>query len=108
MKRLAMSVVVMAALACGNGTAVIEDDGFDELEVAEGPLLGADGKDASDRSCNVVLRSLARIPKGPAFTTKCTATTWVSGAKSFTGSTAIFWNRCLLALRLPSVPMNMV
>lgn len=75
MKRLAMSVVVMAALACGNGTAVIEDDGFDELEVAEGPLLGADGKDASDRACNVVLRSLARIPKGPAFTTKCSATT---------------------------------
>ncbi len=75
MKRLAMSAVVMAALACGNGTVVIEDDGVDELEVAEGPLLGADGKDAADRACNVVLRSLARIPSGPGFTTKCTATT---------------------------------
>lgn len=73
---LAGAVVVLMA-ACGNGTAVIEDEGFDEAEVAEGPL-GVAGQDSSDRACNVVLRSLARVPNGPGFTTKCTATTGCS------------------------------
>lgn len=79
MRRVFTSAVVVLAAACGNGAAVIEDDGIDELEVAEGPLLGADGKDAADRSCNVVLRSLSRTPNGTGgYTTKCTATTGCS------------------------------
>lgn len=76
--RQALVGAVMAVLAaCGNGTAVIEDEGFDETEVTEGPL-GVAGQDSSDRACNVVLRSLARIPNGPGYTTKCTATTGCS------------------------------
>jgi hypothetical protein len=78
MKQLAMSVVAITGLACGTGTGIIEDESFDEFEVAESPLLGADGKDAADRACNVVLRSLARIPNGPGFTTSCTATSGCS------------------------------
>jgi len=74
MQRLLISGLVVVALGCGTGSVVIDEGGFDELEVAEGPLLGADGKDASDRACNVVLRSLARVPSGAGYATKCTAT----------------------------------
>lgn len=75
MRRILSSALVVL-MGCGTGTALIEDDGIDELEVAEGPLLGADGKDAADRSCNVVLRSLTRTPNGTGgYATRCTATT---------------------------------
>jgi hypothetical protein len=73
MRHIFASVVAVAAVGCGVGTAVIDDEGVDELAEAQGPLLGADGKDAADRSCNVVLRSLSRVPNGPGYTTKCTA-----------------------------------
>ncbi|MCU0696215.1 MAG: DUF6209 family protein [Myxococcaceae bacterium] len=73
--RSLIGALSLTLAACGTGAVVIDDEGGDELlEVAEGPLLGANGKDASDRSCNVVLRSLARVPNGPGFTTRCTAT----------------------------------
>ncbi len=69
-----ISVVALVAVGCGTGAVVIDEDGEELLEVSEGPLLGADGKDGADRSCNVVLRSLARVPNGPGFTTRCTTT----------------------------------
>jgi hypothetical protein len=73
--RSSIGAVALVAVGCGTGAVVVYDEGGEELlEVAEGPLLGADGKDASDRSCNVVLRSLARVPNGPGFTTRCTST----------------------------------
>lgn len=74
MRQALVGAVVLVMAACGNGTAVIEDEGFDETDVTEGPL-GVAGQDSSDRACNVVLRSLARVPKGAGYTTSCTATT---------------------------------
>lgn len=68
-------LAVLAVTGCGVGSVVVDDTGLDEVsEVLEGPLLGANGQDAADRSCNVVLRSLARVPNGPGFTTRCLST----------------------------------
>jgi hypothetical protein len=60
MRRVLGVVVVLATLtACGPGDAMLEDF-EEELGQAEGPLLGADGKDAAERSCHVVLREVTR------------------------------------------------
>ncbi|MEW5742076.1 MAG: DUF6209 family protein [Myxococcota bacterium] len=58
MRRLAVATVLVLT-ACGPGDAVWEDWG-EELELAEGPLLGADGQDAAERACHVVLREVTR------------------------------------------------
>lgn len=58
MRRVVVAAV-LAMTACGPGGAVVEEWG-DEVDVAEGPLLGADGRDAADRGCNVVLREVTR------------------------------------------------
>lgn len=74
--RRVMLAAVLALTACGPGDAVVEEWGDDELEVAEGPLLGANGQDGADRACNVVLREVTRG------TNSCTSTgCWFS----FTG-----------------------
>ncbi|GMU60264.1 MAG: hypothetical protein AMXMBFR34_20270 [Myxococcaceae bacterium] len=54
---LVASILVLGA--CGPGDAVVEE-WEDELELAEGPLLGANGQDAAERSCHVVLREVTR------------------------------------------------
>ncbi|MFO0594854.1 MAG: DUF6209 family protein [Myxococcaceae bacterium] len=60
MNRWALSLLITCA-ACGpSSEAFVEGDEASELETAEGPLLGADGKDAAERSCAVVLRSVTR------------------------------------------------
>lgn len=70
MKKLVWAVLLAG---CGEGTLALDESPDDLLEVSEGPLLGANGKDAADRDCNVVLRSLSRVPNGPGFQTKCAA-----------------------------------
>lgn len=67
MKTSSFLMVALVLVGCGGGEAFL-DEGDESFDVAEGPLLGADGHDAADRSCNVVLRSLARTGA-----TKCTA-----------------------------------
>lgn len=67
MKAQSFLMVAMFFVGCGGGEAFI-DEGDDALDVTEGPLLGANGQDAADRACNVVLRSLTRGG------TKCTST----------------------------------
>lgn len=74
--RRVLVAVVLALTACGPGAATVEEWGDDELDVAEGPLLGANGQDAAERGCNVVLREVTRG------TNSCTSTgCWFS----FTG-----------------------
>lgn len=59
--RLGVVALVLAGGAgCGPQEAWLAED--DELAQAEGPLLGADGRDAADRGCRVVLRTLERGP----------------------------------------------
>ena len=58
MRRVVMAVA-LALTACGPGEAMVEEFD-DELGTAEGPLLGADGRDAAERSCHVVLREIQR------------------------------------------------
>lgn len=56
---LVVGFVTSLLLGCGPQDAMLlEED--DTLDVAEGPLLGADGKDAAERGCHVVLRTLER------------------------------------------------
>ena len=45
---------------CGVQDAFVDEGDFDAQSEAEGPLLGADGKDGAERGCQVVLRSLER------------------------------------------------
>jgi hypothetical protein len=58
MRRLLL-VGLLAFTACGPQDALLLDE-EDVLDVADAPLLGADGKDAAERSCHVVLRTLDR------------------------------------------------
>lgn len=75
--RRVLVAAVLALTACGPGAATVEEWGDEELDVAEGPLLGANGQDAADRGCNVVLREVTRG------TNACTSTgCWFS----FTGT----------------------
>lgn len=67
MRRVLSAVAVLAVTACGPGEAVVED-WADELEEAQGPLLGANGQDAAERACHVVLREVTRGA------TSCTST----------------------------------
>ena len=67
MKTSSFLMVGLVLVGCGGGEAFI-DEGDESFDAADGPLLGAAGKDAADRSCNVVLRSLKRTSA-----TKCTA-----------------------------------
>lgn len=46
---------------CGVQEAVVDEGELTDFEAtAEGPLLGADGKDGAERSCHLVLRTLER------------------------------------------------
>lgn len=69
-----MRVVLVATLVvlagCGPQEAFLSE-GADEFDTAEGPLLGADGKDAADRSCNLVLRTAQRISLNGGYQSKC-------------------------------------
>lgn len=56
-------------VGCGTATVVLEETD-DAVETVEGQLA----TDTADRSCKVVLRSLARISTGPGYQTKCTTT----------------------------------
>lgn len=49
---------VFVLSGCGVQDAVIDEG--DELTTEDAPLLGADGRDAAERKCNVVLRSVDR------------------------------------------------
>jgi hypothetical protein len=51
---------VVALAGCGVNDAQVLLEGDEGEGVAEAPLLGADGKDAADRSCNIVLREVGR------------------------------------------------
>jgi hypothetical protein len=65
----------MMVAGCG-GAAVVSGDPVEATSMgSEQPLLGANGKDAADRSCHVVLRSLNLVSGGPAScdTTGCSA-----------------------------------
>jgi hypothetical protein len=77
MKTSSFLMVGLVLVGCGGGEAFI-DEGDESFDAAEGPLLGADGKDAADRSCNVVLRSLKRTSA-----TKCTASAGCSVCASY-------------------------
>lgn len=46
-------------LGCGVQDAVLNDEA-DALNVADAPLLGANGQDGAERACNVVLRTVER------------------------------------------------
>jgi hypothetical protein len=51
----------VVASGCGVQDAVIDESTEDEVLVTEdAPLLGADGKDAAERKCQLVLRTLTR------------------------------------------------
>ncbi len=50
-------------VGCGVQEAVLDEGELSDVQaVADAPLLGADGKDAAERGCQVVLRSLERGP----------------------------------------------
>ncbi len=69
--RLAVAVLAASVLlACGGQDAQISFEN-DDLDTADAPLLGADGKDTADRACNVILRTARRTPKNGGFETKC-------------------------------------
>lgn len=59
-----LAAAPLLATACGSGAVVADTAGdFARAGPAEAPLLGkADGVDAADRACHVVLRSLRRLP----------------------------------------------
>ncbi|MFZ5443854.1 MAG: DUF6209 family protein [Myxococcota bacterium] len=59
MNRLLWLAVLLSG--CGVQEAVLDEGAADDFEAsAEAPLLGADGRDAAERGCNVVLRTLER------------------------------------------------
>jgi hypothetical protein len=57
--RRVLVALVLAVTACGPGDAAVEDRGDEALDVAEGPLLGANGQDAADRGCSTTTGSPA-------------------------------------------------
>jgi hypothetical protein len=68
---------VLVLVACGPQDASVGLG--DELDVGDAPLLGADGKDAADRACNVILRTAARTPIQGGYAQVCGSTgCWVT------------------------------
>jgi hypothetical protein len=68
------TLLLMGALmswSCGLQDASTVELGDDEA-TADGPLLGANGQDAADRACNVVLRTATRTELNGSFVTRCT------------------------------------
>jgi hypothetical protein len=76
MLRRLLPALAVLALACDPQSATItaQEPTDDSFTVDEAPLLGTSGRDAAERGCNLVLRTLSRT-RGPTggFTTRCTA-----------------------------------
>ena len=73
MRTATFIVLIALSAGCGGGDLDIAT-GDDEETFSEAPLLGADGKDAADRGCNVVLREIGRRPNNTGgYETACTA-----------------------------------
>lgn len=65
-------LAVLWAVGCGPTESAVEVPGLDPVDTADAPLLGADGKDAAERACHVVLRTLSRVPNNTGgYTTHC-------------------------------------
>ena len=75
MRTPSLLLVVAALAGCGGNDALVTYDGEEGEGVAEAPLLGADGKDAADRGCNIVLREVGRRPNTTGgYESACTTT----------------------------------
>ncbi len=71
MRRLLLVAWALCGFGCGVQGAEVGAAG-DDSDVAQGQLLGENGNDAADRACNVVLRTVGRVPNTTGgFQTSC-------------------------------------